>query len=878
MWARFVFAVSILFLSSFDILLGTKNVLLINSYHHGLNWSDEIYIGVKNVIDTYESIHLFTEYMDAKRFPDTSFQEKLLDLYTSKYRNLTFDLIICADNPALDFVIKFSKNPLFKGIKVFCGVNNIEDYRYLGQEFHGISEREFFMERFLTIKKIVPKVETIYCLLDKSNFGVIFKRRLEQVIEKMPFNVSIIIVDDIDISELFSFVSSIRNANAVIDYISITIDKYGQIVNNEKVSEKIAKISAVPMFSNFDYLIGKGIVGGVYQLGIDQGKIAANLGMKLISGKPPLNIPQITNAPMQLVIDYKALKKFNLKKENIPSDAIIINRHEDTYVKYRSQLIIIIVSFGILIGIIFQLLRNIRKRRMSELSLMQSEQKFKDIAEMLPQTIYECDISGNLIFINKQALEMFGYCDKDIIQGVNISQLFLPGDWDNIKKSMSQLIDGGKVKDPIYLARRKDGSTFPFEVHSNVVYKDNKAIGFRGLGIDITKQKDVEQALIQAREKAEQSDKLKSAFLSNMSHEIRTPLNAIIGFSSLLSDGKTNNDQKREYKKYIQNSSEYLLNLINDIIYHSWIEAGQLEIISTEFNLYELMKELYLNFQSQQKNRRKEHVELIFENLDTTEQVIIFADPVRIKQIVGNLLDNAFKFTDSGSIRFGYALQNDNNILITVRDSGIGISEDDKPMVFKRFYKLCNDSDKLYGGSGLGLSICKNLVELMKGNIWLDSKKGEGTTFFVNIPVKIRNFKQVFISLNSKDYSSNYNWSNKTILIAEDEISNFELIKAFLNNTSANILHAKNGQEAVDLALDNQIDIILMDIQMPILNGHEAIRLIRQHKPEIPIIAQTAYAMAGEKEEILQSGSDAYLAKPIDKLVLLNTIQQLIDN
>jgi PAS domain S-box-containing protein len=586
--------------------------------------------------------------------------------------------------------------------------------------------------------------------------------------------------------------------------------------------------------------------------------------------------PRLYNTSGKFNYGIKALTSYNYITVLLPGVFKLKNIPAKIYIKYKSEFIIALVSFVVMLGVIIQLLANISKRKKSELSLLQSEQKFKDIAEMLPQTIFESDMEGNLTFVNKQSLKMFGYTEEEYERGISINQIFSSEERDHIKTIFSNILEGKRNENPLFLSVNKNGNTCPFEVHINIFNKNGKPAGIRGIGIDITKQKETERQLIEAREKAEQSDKLKSSFLSNMSHEIRTPLNAIIGFSSLISDGGLNDEQKREYKKYIQNSSEYLLNLINDIIDHSRIEAGQLEIISTEFNLYELMKELYLNFQSQQKNRHKEHIQLVYKNLDTTDQIVILADPVRIKQVVANLLDNAFKFTDKGSIIFGYEQQNDDHILITVNDSGIGISEDDKPLVFKRFYKLCNDSDILYGGSGLGLSICKNLIGLMQGKIWLDSKKGDGTTFFIELPVKIKNYKQILSNPQLNDYATNYDWSNKTILVAEDEVSNFELVNAFLKNTKAQIIHALNGKEAVDISLSNPVDLILMDIQMPVLNGHEAIKKIRIHKPDIPIIAQTAYAMSGEKEEILRSGSNAYLAKPLDKIILLETINHLI--
>jgi PAS domain S-box len=853
-----------------------KNILFLNSYHRGLNWSDEIFNGIKQVTDQYDNINLFAEYIDAKRFPDTTYLENLINLYTQKYKGYTIDAVICADNTALDLVIKHAGNPLFKGFKVYCGVNNVEDYQYLGNDYKGVVEREFFMERFDLFKRMIPDLETVYFLMDKSEFGVTYKSRLEKVMKSPPYKVNIKIIDDIDVNELYAFVSSLKAKKCIIDYGSITRDRYGEIVNNEKLAQRIIQLSQVPVFSNFDFLIGKGIAGGICELGSDQGSTAAKIAMKLLSGEPSTNIPKVSLAPKRFNVDYSVAKKFDLQLDNLPKETIILNRPEKIYQRYLPEIIITFSAIIILVLIILLLLSNIQKRKITEASLMLSEQKFRDIAELLPQTVFECDLKGNLTFANKHAFDMFGYTIEEFSKGINIRQLFIPEEVEHVNLNLKEILGNAPSKNNSYTAVRKDGSRFPYEVHSNMFYKDGKPAGIRGIGIDVTKQKEVEQELINAREKAEQSDKLKSAFLSNMSHEIRTPLNAIIGFSSLLSDDDANAEQRAEYKKYIQNSSEYLLNLINDIIDHSRIEAGQLDILYSEFNLYDLMKELYLNFKSQQKNKQKENIHFIYENLDDTEQIIVLADPVRIKQVVGNLLDNAFKFTDQGSIRFGYTLQENQNILITVKDTGIGISEEDKPLVFRRFYKLCSDSDKLYGGSGLGLSICKNLVSLMKGSIWLNSEKGSGTSFFINIPIKIKKYKQIVVSSSTGNFMSNHHWPGKLILVVEDETSNFDLIKALLRHTSAEILHANNGKEAVELALNNPVDIVLMDIQMPVMNGYDATATIKKEKPDLPVIAQTAYAMANEKEQILKAGCDAYLVKPLDKIVLLDTIQTLL--
>jgi PAS domain S-box-containing protein len=508
--------------------------------------------------------------------------------------------------------------------------------------------------------------------------------------------------------------------------------------------------------------------------------------------------------------------------------------------------------------------------------LAASEQKFKDIAELLPQIVYECDFVGNILFVNKQGLEIFRYSEEDFKKGVNMYQLFLPNETQHIRSNINILLKGGRPVSTVYSAIRKDGTIFPLQIHSNIVFRNNAAVGLRGIGIDMTRQKEVEQELIAAREKAEQSDKLKSAFLSNMSHEIRTPLNSIIGFSNLLTEENLNSETRDEFKKYIQNSADYLLNLINDIIDYSKIEAGQLEIKKTEFNLTELMKELYSHFSKERFKREKQNIQLVYTNNKEKQEVYIYSDPVRIKQIITNLLDNAFKFTEQGQVIFGYEFQMQDQILFFVKDTGIGISEKDKPLVFERFHRLYNKSDKIYPGSGLGLSICHNLVKLMEGNVWLDSEFGNGSSFYISLPVVMK-IKEEESKITERTFSpGKYKWPNKTILIAEDELTNYELIAAILKKTDVTIMHAKNGMEVTEIVKKNPVDLILMDIQMPIMSGYDAIKELKIVNPDIPIIAQTAYAMAGEKEWILEAGSNAYIAKPIDPVVLLEMINEFM--
>ncbi len=373
--------------------------------------------------------------------------------------------------------------------------------------------------------------------------------------------------------------------------------------------------------------------------------------------------------------------------------------------------------------------------------------------------------------------------------------------------------------------------------------------------------------LMNAKLKAEESDKLKSAFLANMSHEIRTPMNALIGFSSLLVDEDMSNDQKAYYAKVIKNSGNTLLTLINDILDISTIQANQLVIYKDNFCVEDELPDLLAYFTT--KNDKNIDIQLIKEN--SKEKTWIYNDVIRFKQIMTNLIGNALKFTDEGHIYFGHRIR-ENMVEFFVEDTGIGISKEDQESIFNYFYKIEKDKNKFYDGTGLGLSISKSLVSLMGGELKIESKKGKGTTIYFDLPKSTSpgvNFHQEQTTLKTitlKDLS---------ILIAEDEPYNYELMHSILNKTMANIFWAKNGQEAVDFIKEfdpNKKCIVLMDIKMPVIDGIEATRLIKEINSRIPVIAVTAFAQAGDRIRIMNNNFDDYISKPINTAKMLEMV------
>ena len=380
-----------------------------------------------------------------------------------------------------------------------------------------------------------------------------------------------------------------------------------------------------------------------------------------------------------------------------------------------------------------------------------------------------------------------------------------------------------------------------------------------GISWDITNFQNIEQELIKARIKAEQSDRLKTAFLANMSHEIRTPLNAIVGFSNLLPSAETLEEEKL-YSSIINQNSEILLQLINDILDLSKIEAGTLEYVRQPMNLGEICRNIY----QIHKDRVQEGVILILDNQD--EDLIIEEDRNRIAQVITNFLTNAGKFTLSGEIRFGFKVNNQ-CIRFYVKDTGIGIAPDKVGHIFDRFVKL----NSFAQGTGLGLAICRMIIEKIGGEIGATSEIGKGSTFYFTIPYKESSDDRIAFSEASETKYISHTIKRmqkiKKILVAEDVDSNFVLIKNMIGKDYT-LLWAKDGFEAVEMYKQFQPDLILMDIKMPRMGGLEATRIIRSYSKEIPVIALTAYAFEADKEQALEAGCNDFVTKPVSKAAL----------
>jgi PAS domain S-box-containing protein len=452
------------------------------------------------------------------------------------------------------------------------------------------------------------------------------------------------------------------------------------------------------------------------------------------------------------------------------------------------------------------------------------------------------------------------------------SSIILPGLWDD-EKNVSRIIcipafTNNKLSGLLIMGNAEE------DYNEETISTGQRFINMFSLGLYRLK---AEETLQDAKTKAEESDRLKSLFLSNMSHEIRTPMNAIVGFAEMLQDTDLSREQKNRFLDVIIKSGDNLLRLINDIIDISKIEAGQLKFDYSDCLVNEMVYDLETYFKQEMVRQKKEHIKLFTQLGHPESDFALQTDCVRLKQILNNLIGNAIKFTDEGFIEYGYKIKS-GFIEFFVRDSGIGIATDKQKLIFERFGQVQEAISRNLSGTGLGLTISKNLVEMLGGELWVDSMPGEGSTFFFNLPLRLgTNHSAKAQKDDAEESKQTLDLQGKTILVVEDVDTNFFYMSSLLQKLNCKIIRAHNGQKAIDICKkDPTIDLVLMDIELPVLDGYKATAEIKKFKPDLPIIAQTAFAMMGERERSREAGCNDYLAKPIRKEELITTLKKYL--
>ncbi|MDA3952495.1 MAG: transporter substrate-binding domain-containing protein [Bacteroidales bacterium] len=522
-----------------------------------------------------------------------------------------------------------------------------------------------------------------------------------------------------------------------------------------------------------------------------------------------------------------------------------------------------------------ELQNELNERKKAEKLLIQEKSLLNSMINAIPDLIFYKNKDNIYIgcndafckFNNKLAADIIGKDDFKVFPEIEAKKYF---------ETDSKIIYGNKIIRTESWETNKNGERFLLDT-LKVPFSDDEGnpLGIVGICHDITSRFKNEIDLKKAKEQAEESDKLKSSFLANMSHEIRTPMNAIIGFSDLLVDADTEGDEREELVTHINNNCNTLLHLIDDIIDLAKIETNELTVFIKDTDINSILNELLDSFNKTKNKIGKGLIDIKMDTSSFKDNFYLQTDSNRLIQIISNLINNALKYTEKGFIKIGYKILYDLKVVeFSIQDTGIGIAKDKQQEIFQHFKKIESDNSKLYRGTGLGLTITQNLIEKLGGEIRVESEINKGSTFNFTLPLKFAENK--IENYEKKNIIHDYEiWKNKTILVAEDENSNYKYLELILSNKGIKLLRAENGFEAVEICeKKKKIDLILMDIKMPGMNGLEATTRIKKIKPNIPIIIQTAYAMQNNEKESFNAGCDDYISKPIKKEKLISILER----
>ena len=725
-----VFILQSTFTYAYNYIHEKKKIFYLNSYDitfHSFESAkkalDETFPKAEYIIDI--------DFMDSKRFDAESLNNNLKERIQIKLKERKgYDIVLASDDNALHFVLEnynecFTNTPI-----VFWGLDDKEKARELDHNkfITGITESVLISETVDMIQTIQPEVDEVIALVDDTETGLINFEIFQSIKERSQgLKLSEIFTNETTTQELADTIKKLSRNKAILRISAYRFKDAN--LNIYEQTELFFKNSPVPVYCLGTSDIYFGFAGGYLNDRYKQDRLACKMAKDILNGMSVSEMKVIFDMPGKKMLNYPILKKYGLLHRNLPEGAEIINAPSKKLNIRKDLFFTIIVSlFSAVVLLSINVILVISKRKLAD-KLKISQKNYEMLFRESPSVNLLIDpLTGNIADANNAALHFYGY-SIDEIKKKNINDINTLPPTDIYKKM--ELVPKGVARSFVFAHRKKNGTIRDVEVFTGLLNL-NDHMFLHSIVVDITERLRAEREIIEAKQKAEESDNLKSAFLANMSHEIRTPMNSILGFSDLLMNDGISGQQK-EFLKMIHSNGSHLLNLINDIIDISKIEANQLKIIKTETTINGLLDELFMDFNRKRINE-KSKFELELKKGSQNPNYQIITDRMRLKQILINLLSNAFKFTDKGLIQFGYKVRDDGMLQFFVKDTGIGIPADKHEFIFSVFQRLEDSYTKNYSGAGLGLSITKSLVEKLGGHIWLMSEEGKGSRFYFTIP------------------------------------------------------------------------------------------------------------------------------------------------
>lgn len=859
-----------------------QRILFISSYHPAFPSFDKQVQGLRQALNEsgFDSTKVLVdiEFIDSKRFPKAKQFPLFRSALADKLRNLPrYDAVVVGDDNAFSFALEEQEGLLRDLPIVFLAVNNVA--RAIAQNNNpgvtGIVEKTSGKKTLALIDRLYPNAENIYLIHEEvTPTGKANSARARQSIRELGLkNVVMISTSKLSYRELWQRLSLIP-ADSPVMLGGAYRDREGNRLDYLQLLAAAKKVYLGPIFSSQKHGIQHGVLGGHVVSHLEQGKHAGRMAAAILSGVPVSKIKVKDQSPNIFMFDHNELTRLNLDPALIPADATIVNSPDEGLHDYAGWFIGGAIALMLQMTLIVFLVKTIRHRRTAQTALRASENRLRAFLDHSPSAMYIKDRDHRLVMVNARYLQLYNVAEEDVI-GKRGGTKLSPEARAKMEEADQTVMDSAiptsstlSIPDKGYFAVSK----FP------VFDADGMVIGVGGINTDVTKLHEREELLEQAKidaeataQHAQVANRAKSEFLASMSHEIRTPLNGVLGMAGLLLDSPLD-DEQRANVKTIRSSGGLLLSLLNDILDLSKIEAGKLELEKIDFDVDDVLRSVADLWSP------KAFAAGIGFSDDNSRVIapVLLSDPTRIRQILFNFMSNALKFTDAGSIKITVSQErlNDSDIQtrFEVRDTGSGIPADIVSTLFQKFAQADTSITRKHGGTGLGLAISKQLAEAMGGEIGVDSTVGEGSTFWFTI-VCPEGASDNVKHEDRVDAASTTTGSEEAapaalrILVAEDNEVNQKVVKAILARTGHRVDIVGNGIEAVSAVIRGAYDLVLMDVQMPEMDGVTATRRIRELDgpvSEIPIIALTANAMKGDEDNYRAAGMNDYVSKPIE--------------